>query len=590
MSDKSNKIVNIAILATIAILLFNPSGVIGRWLGTRYSESRERQRVADVWDDLVAAHSVLGSRGGDPADLIVEFADYDCPACRMVAPTVSAFTRRGDATIVVRHIPSQPTGSSGLEAARAAICAERQGRFAPAHEALMTDDEWLETRDWAGLAVSIGVADLSAFHACLNDESTEQRLLLDKMFADTLRIPGTPTYVTRQGLHIGAGGFLAAVSTVAEISHAETEEGAPARRLGSQSIFDSARDLDPVAATLIVANAGFFLPNRHLVIVDRTEMVFVDLPSGDVRAVGGVGDGPGEFNHITGAMRTPEGVASWDLLSQRISFFSFDGEFLRSRAYDPLSFLHWMASPVAVHSEGDILFRDGDGPASRVGGRTWDPAHYVALQKDGQLRTVAVAKGNELFYRNDVARGVLESEHVIFGHRAFEGATGHLLVVAQTDTGAIEVMDWSGRVISSIPMPVATKVAPHQVRMASESVASAREQRFALANRLLARQQMGGSRALPRVAIPNLPANEVAPAIDGLFVDFDERLWFREYRFPDQDSVIWKTWDIERQHQLFTLRTAGDAQLLDAKGELVLLRGEDALGVPRVFVRPMVSG
>ena len=83
---------------------------------------------------------------------------------------------------------------------------------------------------------------------------------------------------------------------------------------------------------------------------------------------------------------------------------------------------------------------------------------------------------------------------------------------------------------------------------------------------------MGGSRSLPRVAIPNLPANEVAPAIDGLFVDFDERLWFREYRFPDQDSVIWKTWDIERQHQLFTLRTAGDAQLLDAKGELVLLR------------------
>ena len=498
MSDKSNKIVNIAILAMIAILLFNPSGVIGRWLGTRYnSESRERQRVADVWDDLVAAHSVLGSRGGDPADLIVEFADYDCPACRMVAPTVSAFTRRGDATIVVRHIPSQPTGSSGLEAARAAICAERQGRFAPAHEALMTDDEWLETRDWAGLAVSIGVADLTAFHACLNDESTEQRLLLDKMFADTLRIPGTPTYVTRQGLHIGTGGFLAAVSTVAEISHAETEEGAPARRLGSQSIFDSARDLDPLAATLIVANAGFFLPNRHLVIVDRTEMVFVDLPSGDVRAVGGVGDGPGEFNHITGAMRTPEGVAAWDFLSQRISFFSFDGEFLRSRAYDPLSFLHWMASPVAVHSEGDILFRDGDGrPASRVGGRTWDPAHYVALQKDGQLRTVAVAKGNELFYRNDVARGVLESEHVIFGHRAFEGATGHLLVVAQTDTGAIEVMDWFR------PCDIIHSDACSDQGCSTPSPHGEGVGRFGSGAAIRARQPASGEAANGRVAVP----------------------------------------------------------------------------------------
>ncbi|WP_419935862.1 thioredoxin domain-containing protein [Candidatus Palauibacter sp.] len=583
-NDKSNRIVNIAILATIAILLLNPSGVVGRWISTAYREWEERQRVAGVWDELVAAPSVLGSRG-DPGGVIVEFADYDCPACRLVAPTVIERTTQGGATVVVRHLSSQQAGSPGREAARAAICADRQGRFALAHEALMTDDSWLDTRDWAGLAASIGIADLAAFNTCLNDESAERRLLRDRILADTLKIPGTPTYVTTQGLHVGVAGFAAASRAVAEIRDARSQEGPAARRLGGESIFDSARDLDPAAAALVAANVGFFLRDTHFVIVDRTEMVFVDPASGDVRTVGGEGSGPGEFNHILGAMRTPEGVAAWDLLSQRISFFSSHGEFLRSRGYDPLSFRHVMANPVAVHPEGDILFRDGGGATDGMSGPTWNPARYVALRRDGQLRTVATAKGDELFFRT-LPGGGAESERVVFGHRTFEGAAGEFLVVAPTEAAAIQVMDWSGRVRSSIPMPEAVKVTPHQIRMARDSIAAARKRRFALAAAAL-----GPPQGFPELeAIPNLPANEEAPAIDRLFVDFDERLWVREYRLPNQDSVIWQVWDIERARQLFTVQADGDAKLLDARGEMVLLRHKGAFDVPRIVARRIVPG
>ncbi len=587
MSDKSNKtnrLVNIAILAAIAILLFYPSGVLGRWISTVYREWEERQRVAEIWDELVAASGILGSRE-DTEGVIVEFADYDCPACRMVASVVADRARRGDATVVVRHIPSQSTGSAGPDAARAAIRAEWQGRFVEAHEALMADDSWLETRDWTGLAVNIGIADSTAFNTCLNDESTERRLLRDRMFADTLKIPGTPTYVTRQGLHIGVRGFAAATRAVAEIRPARSREDRSARRLGGESIFDSARDLDPAATGLIAANAGFFLRDNHLVIVDRTEMVFVDPASGDIRTVGGKGSGPGEFNHILGAMRAADGVAAWDLLSQRISFFSSHGEFLRSQRYDPLSFRHMMANPVAVHPDGDILFRDGGTSGDGISGRTWNPARYEALGADGQLRTVAAAKGDELFYRTLPGGGV-ESERVVFGHRTLDGAAGDVLVVAPTDATAIQVMDWSGRVRSSLPMPEAVKAAPHQIRMARDSIAAARTRRFALAA-----AKLGPSPGFPEPeAIPNLPANEVAPAIDRLFVDFDERLWVREYRFPEQESVTWQVWDIDRSRRLFTVQTDGDAKLLDAKGEMVLIRREDAFDVPRIITRRIVPG
>lgn len=77
------------------------------------------------------------------------------------------------------------------------------------------------------------------------------------------------------------------------------------------------------------------------------------------------------------------------------------------------------------------------------------------------------------------------------------------------------------------------------------------------------------------------PINEVAPAIDALLTDFDERLWVRDHRLPDQDSVTWRVWDIERHELLFTARMDGEATLLDARGDLVLLRRLDEFDVPR---------
>lgn len=583
MSDKSTKIVNIAILATIAILLFNPSGVVGRWIGTTYREWQQRQRISEVWEELVAAPSVLGSPDFDPDRAIVEFADYDCPACRMVAPTVAELTQRGEATVVVRYVSSQPVGSPGPEAARAAICAERQGRFARAHEALMTDERWIEERDWTGLAATIGVADMASFNTCLSDKSTEQRLLRDQSLADTLRIPGTPTYVTMQGLHVGAGGFRGAMTAVSNIRDLGTSGSPSTRRLElePEPLFDTSRGFQPEDLGLVATNAGFFLSTDRFVVVDRTELLFVDASSRGVRIVGGEGSGPGEFNFITGAMRTHEGVAVWDLLSQRISFFSSDGELLRSTTYDPLSFRHQMAEPVAVHPRGDILFRDGNGLVTGARGRAWDPARYITMRQDGRLQAIATAKGDELFYGSGLGSSGGMSERVVFGHRTFEGVVGDLLVVAQSDASTINLMDWSGSVRSSIPMPAGVRVSPQQMRMAQASHASKWDRRITLANRF---RQMGGSYPVGQPD-RDLPANEVTPAIDELFVDFDDRLWFREYRLPDQDSAVWQVWDIERPEQLFSLQVAAEDRLLDARGDRVLLRAEDAFGIPRVAVR-----
>ena len=83
---------------------------------------------------------------------------------------------------------------------------------------------------------------------------------------------------------------------------------------------------------------------------------------------------------------------------------------------------------------------------------------------------------------------------------------------------------------------------------------------------------------------PDWPTNEVAPPINAMLADFDARLWVRDYRLPGQDSVTWRVWDIEQARLLFTARMDAEDTLLDARGDLVLLRRLDEFDVPRAVV------
>ena len=86
---------------------------------------------------------------------------------------------------------------------------------------------------------------------------------------------------------------------------------------------------------------------------------------------------------------------------------------------------------------------------------------------------------------------------------------------------------------------------------------------------------------------PDWPANEVAPPIDAMLTDFDSRLWVRDYRLPGQDSVTWRVWDIDRERLLFTASMDGEDTLLDARGDVVLLRRLDPFDAHQVVVTPL---
>jgi len=365
------------------------------------------------------------------------------------------------------------------------------------------------------------------------------------------------------------------------------EDDVPTRMVG-ESIFDSSAH--PDLSELLSIVGGLFLPDNGLALVERGEIHMVDLSSGEARVIGRRGEGPREFGQIWTANHTPQGILVWDTLRRRVVFIAHDGEFLSSRGYRQAPFQDIFTSrPVGIGTDGRIVFRDGPGSFGEFGrGRLSDPAWYVAVQGDGELQRIAEAKGEEMYY------GQHRSDAVTMGHRTFEAATEEHLIIADTDRGAIAVLDWGGNEVAEIPMHAGVRLSATQVQ-AGRQLRVAQEQEFmAFFRRAAESGQLpaGAGRvddAEVAEAYSDWPTNEIAPPIDTLLTDFDARLWVRDYRLPDQDSVTWRVWDIDPPQLLFTVRMDGEDRLLDAADDLLLLRRVDALDVPRAEVRRLTA-
>ena len=388
------------------------------------------------------------------------------------------------------------------------------------------------------------------------------------------------------GLAIGCGGDADQRVTVAVVaaSEAGTTQDREPLRPGVGFLFDSSERAGP--PELLNVTAGFFVPDTGLILVDRTRIHIVDLSSGNTHVIGREGEGPEEFGRITHALRTPTGLAVWDILRHRVTFVSHDGEFLHSRRYLDVPFKGFAnVRPVAIQPDGVVVFHDEvGGGLGEFEGRVRHPAQFVAVGSNGALEVIAESPGEEQYYQ---ASGSRMSDAVLFGHRTLTAATGDRLIVAETQGGTVTVLDWSGREVGSIPMPANARPSGEQMKAAREAAAEVWRETKKQVTDIAAEGSIpfspGGFEDFPTLP-PDWPINEMAPPIDAVLTDFDARLWVRDYRLPDQDSVTWRVWDIEEEQLLFIVRMDGEDTMLDARGDTVLLRRLDDFDVPRVVV------
>jgi protein-disulfide isomerase len=185
--------------ATNIVLIGMAAGLV--WL--RLSGDRASERPPSSWGApngaRIARWNLLGNGtniiGDSNAPItILEFADFQCPACAEVQPRLARILKKyeGKVRIVFRHMPLRP--ESGPIAV-AAQCAGEQRQFASMQSLLFRENKLVETAQWETLASRARVADMARFKSCLKNKETQRTILKDRQYAGELGVPATPSYI-----------------------------------------------------------------------------------------------------------------------------------------------------------------------------------------------------------------------------------------------------------------------------------------------------------------------------------------------------------------------------------------------------------
>lgn len=154
-------------------------------------EGHETERMSFAIDDAA-------SKGPSTAKVtIVEFADFECPACQAAQAEVRRVLERGPNSVrlVYKHFPLEQHPNA-LSAARASWCAGRQGSFWRFHDLLFEHTASRKALGKATIAALAGELNLEAqqMSICLSSAESTDAVARDYSEGVGAGVVGTPTF------------------------------------------------------------------------------------------------------------------------------------------------------------------------------------------------------------------------------------------------------------------------------------------------------------------------------------------------------------------------------------------------------------
>jgi protein-disulfide isomerase len=144
-------------------------------------------------DDLVKGGSnTLGSESAKVK--IVEFSDFNCPACKMAHSVVRQIGKEyGDKILIVfRYFPLSYHDTS-VKAAEAAEAAASQGKFWEYHDMLFENQPNFENKDLIKYAKNLSL-DTKKFEEELNSGKYNSKVMADLETGSNVGVSATPTF------------------------------------------------------------------------------------------------------------------------------------------------------------------------------------------------------------------------------------------------------------------------------------------------------------------------------------------------------------------------------------------------------------
>jgi protein-disulfide isomerase len=166
--------VTVAIIAVAAVVMTKPAPTLSK-------------------NDLILPSS--HGRGNPQArTYLVEFSDFQCPACLAAKPTIDAVLKKHatDVFFVYRHFPLDQHPFSH-KAANAAEAAANQGKFWEMYDALFANQEKFSDNEFPELAKQLNL-DLKKFGEDTASPKTADIVAKDQQAGTTLGVNSTPSF------------------------------------------------------------------------------------------------------------------------------------------------------------------------------------------------------------------------------------------------------------------------------------------------------------------------------------------------------------------------------------------------------------
>ncbi len=170
-------------------------------------EQRKLSALTDNADLLFRSKSspVSGNKKGDVT--VVEFFDYNCPYCRTAFKDLEKVMGEDvNLRVVFKEYPIFGGGSQ--IAARAALAAEKQGKYFAFHKALLEVDSRVTESTVFRKAKEVGL-DIERLKRDMKSQDVTDEIAETKRLADSLGIRGTPAFFVGDKMIPGAPRDLA---------------------------------------------------------------------------------------------------------------------------------------------------------------------------------------------------------------------------------------------------------------------------------------------------------------------------------------------------------------------------------------------
>ncbi len=173
-------------------------------------EARQREETAKQAQAALKVHAeqvfhdpndpISGNPGGDAT--LVEFFDYNCPYCKSMAPVMTqAETADPRLRVVYKEFPI--LGPDSVFAAKAALAANKQGKYVAFHRALFQARGHVDQSKVLELAKTVGL-DVARLRADMQMPEISDHIDKTIKLAQALGITGTPGFAIGDNVFTGA--------------------------------------------------------------------------------------------------------------------------------------------------------------------------------------------------------------------------------------------------------------------------------------------------------------------------------------------------------------------------------------------------